>query len=93
LTKKKDEPPERSLRIVYAGARLPSCDYETGSGGACPSRVRWKLTIRDVTAPASISGEPVRYTAHACHFHRDQARERIASQGTGSLRIESEEPL
>jgi hypothetical protein len=76
--------------MTAPGAPPASCDYETASGGACPNRARWKLTIADGGARPSISGEPVRYFAHACHYHRDEARAKLPH---GSLKIESEEAL
>ena len=66
------------------------CEYETDAGGACPNRARFKLTFKDERAPAGLTGEPVRYMAHACHGHYA----RIKCEGTaGGIVLEKEESL
>jgi hypothetical protein len=63
------------------------CEYET-EGRACPNVARVRLTFRDATVPAGISGEPVKYFGHACHGHLAQAR-RVPD----GIKLESEEKL
>lgn len=65
------------------------CEYETDAGGACPNRARFKLTFKDERAPAGLTGEPVRYLAHACVAHRD----RIHQKSVAGVVLEKEEPL
>jgi hypothetical protein len=51
------------------------CDYEVSGGRACPRVAAVRITFRDKNAPASISGEPVRFFANACHPCARKARE------------------
>jgi hypothetical protein len=66
-----------------------SCDYEAAGGGACPRRAAVKLTIRDMNAPASISGEPVKFFANCCLEHERSTRATLPD----GLRVETREAL
>jgi len=65
-----------------------ACEYETSSGAGCPNLARIRLTFRDITAPPSLSGEPVKFFGHACFSHLEKAR-RVPE----GIRIDSEESL
>ena len=65
------------------------CEYETTDGRACPNAARRRFTWKQTNAPASISGEPIRYFAHACHAHTPTARTRVVV----GIELEKEEQL
>lgn len=65
-----------------------SCEYETASGAACPNQACFRLVFRDAAAPASLSGEAVKYFGHACHGHLQKAK-----RAGGSIQLESVEEL
>lgn len=75
--------------MTAPGAKAPTpCEYER-DGRACGKWARVRLTIRDMNAPPSISGEPVRFKAHACYECAARQRKSLPE----GLKVEEVEPL
>ena len=73
-----------------SGERPPtSCEYETADGRPCPHVARARFTLRQATAPLSISGEPVKFFANACTLHAAKVRHHLPA----GIVIDTEEEL
>lgn len=65
------------------------CEYETSDGRACPYGARTRFTLKQTNAPASISGDPVRFFANACPLHAAKLRNGLVAH----IVIEKEDEL
>lgn len=66
-----------------------ACEYETQDGRACPYAARTRFTLKQTNAPASISGDPVRFFANACPLHASKLRAGLVD----AIVIEKEDAL
>lgn len=64
------------------------CDYETADGRGCPNRARLRFTFVQ-PAVRGLSGEPVKFYAHACFGHDGKARGSVVD----GITLEHVEPL
>ena len=53
------------------------CEYETDDGRPCPYIARARFTLRQANAPASLSGDPVKFFANACTLHASKVRHQL----------------
>jgi hypothetical protein len=72
---------------VSGGDDPIACEYETDAGGACRNIARLRLVFVQIGA-TSMTGEPVKFFAHACFEHSRRAR--VTPE---SIRLESVEEI
>lgn len=71
-----------------AAAPPLACEYETADGRACRFRARLRFTFVQ-RAVTGLSGEPVKFYAHACYGHDRKARDSVVD----GILLESVEPF
>jgi hypothetical protein len=65
-----------------------ACEYESSDGSACRFRARLRFTFVQ-RAVKGLSGEPVKFYAHACYGHDRKARDSVVD----GILLESVEPF